>query len=122
MSRPPEPVSISRDDLVALRREIHQSPELAFEERATAARVASYLAGSPLLSLRTGIGRTGVLATVAGEKGRSGSVLLRVDMDALPIQEATGAAYASRHAGVMHACGHDGHVAMGAVAARTLAG
>jgi amidohydrolase len=120
MARPSEPVPVSREDLVALRREIHQAPELAFAEHETAARVASYLGATPGLSLRTGVGRTGVVATIGG-RNASGSVLLRVDMDALPIQEATAAPYASRRAGVMHACGHDGHVAMGAVAARTLA-
>src|SRR4051812_8254075 len=118
MARSSEPVPLSREDLIALRREIHQAPELAFSEHATAARVTSYLQGTRGPSLRTGLGRTGVMATIANDDAR-GSVLLRVDMDALPIQEATVAPYASQRAGVMHACGHDGHVAMGAVAART---
>jgi amidohydrolase len=120
MSAISEQVVTRRDELVALRREIHQAPELAFQEHHTAARVESFLAGNPAIGLRTGVGRTGVLATIAG--GAAGpSILLRVDMDGLPIHETTGAPYASRTPGVMHACGHDGHVAMGAVATRLLA-
>jgi amidohydrolase len=114
------PIVLPRNDLVALRREIHREPELAFEERRTAARIVSYLSGCRGLSLRTGLGRTGVLATLHAERGAPG-LLLRVDMDALPLEETTGASYASATPGVMHACGHDGHVAMGAVATRVLA-
>ena len=113
-------VETRRAELVALRREIHQSPELAFQEHGTASRVAARLAGRPGVSLRTGLGGTGVLARL-GDAGRGPSVLLRVDMDGLPITEGTGAPYASRTPGVMHACGHDGHTAMGAVAAGLLA-
>jgi amidohydrolase len=115
----PDIVLPFRDDLIALRRAIHQEPELAFEERRTAARVSSFLGGRPGLTLRNGVGGTGVVATMRESSGPS--VLLRVDMDGLPIHETTGAPYASRTPGVMHACGHDGHVAMGAVAARLLA-
>src|SRR5687767_12350041 len=101
----------TRPDLVGLRRAIHQRPELAFEEHQTAALVSSRLKDHPAIRLRTGVGRTGVLATIQGERpGRS--VLLRVDMDGLPLQEDTGAAYASQIPRVMHACGHDGHTAM----------
>jgi amidohydrolase len=102
-------------DLVALRREIHRHPELAYAETETAARIVRALDGIPL---RSGIGGTGVLATIGGG-GRT--VLLRVDMDGLPIQEQSGADYASRVPNAMHACGHDGHVAMGVAAARILA-
>jgi amidohydrolase len=112
----PEVVA-SQEELVRLRREIHQHPELAFSEHETAARVERFLTGSGL-EMRTGLGGTGVLATKAA-KGRR--VLLRVDMDGLPIAEQSAAPYASQVDGVMHACGHDGHVAMGAVAARILA-
>ena len=100
-----------------LRRDLHRHPELAFQETRTAARVAAFLEGSPL-RVRTGLGGTGVLATVRGGDGPT--VLLRVDMDALPLQEQGDAPYRSEVAGVMHACGHDGHTAMGAVAARVL--
>jgi amidohydrolase len=105
-------------DLQALRRDLHAHPELSWAEERTAARVLAYLEGSGL-ELRSGVARTGLLATKAGA-GRG--LMLRVDMDALPLQEVSEAPYASQVPGVMHACGHDGHVAMGAVAARVLAG
>ena len=108
-----------RPELIALRREVHQHPELAYQEKATAARIAGFLGGGGI-ALRTGIGGTGVLATIGGGGGRT--VMLRVDMDGLPIQERNEVPYASRVPNAMHACGHDGHVAMGAVAARILAG
>ena len=111
-------VSALDADLVALRRDLHQNPELAWAERRTAARVAAFLEGSGL-EVRTGVAGTGLLATARGGRGRT--VLLRVDMGALPIQEQGETAYASRVPGVMHACGHDGHTAMGAAAARVLA-
>src|SRR5688572_12942018 len=107
-----------RPELIALRREIHRHPELAYAETATAARIAEALRRDGV-AVRTGIAGTGVLATIGGG-GRT--VMLRVDMDGLPIQEQSEAEYASRVAGAMHACGHDGHVAMGVTAARVLAG
>ncbi len=107
-----------RAEMIALRRDLHAHPELAFEETRTAGRVLEYLEGSGL-RVRTGVGRTGVVATTGGDAGRT--VLLRVDLDGLPIQEQNEVPYASRSPGVMHACGHDGHVAMGATAARVLA-
>ncbi len=110
-------VSALLDECVALRRDLHQNPELAWAEHRTAARVAAFLEGAGL-ELRT-VAATGVLATAGGAEGRT--VLLRVDMDGLPIQEQGDAPYASRVPGVMHACGHDGHTAMGATAARVLA-
>jgi amidohydrolase len=117
----PPDVAAHHGDLVALRRAIHRAPELAFAEHRTAACVTSYLAGSGAV-LRTGVGRTGVVATLpAPASAPRAGVLLRVDMDGLPIEEQTGAEYASETPGVMHACGHDGHTAMGAVAARVLA-
>ena len=106
----------ARAEMIALRRDLHQNPELAYAETRTAARVADFLEGSGL-SLRT-VGVTGVLASTPG--GGARTVLLRVDMDGLPIQEQNEAPYASRVAGAMHACGHDGHTAMGATAARIL--
>src|SRR6185436_8561275 len=94
-------------ELIALRRGIHQHPELAFEEHETARAVAGYLAkiGVPF---RTGIGKTGVVGLIGG--GAAGPVVgLRADMDALPIEEASGVEFASRVPGKMHACGHDVH-------------
>ena len=102
-----------------LRRDIHQHPELAFNERRTAALVAAQL-GAWGYAVSTGLGGTGVVGQL--KRGTSGrSIGLRADMDALPIAEATGAAWASCHHGVMHACGHDGHTAMLLAAAQHLA-
>ena len=96
-------------ELVEIRRDLHAHPEVAFEETRTAAFVAERLRGLGL-EPRTGVGRTGVVATVRG--GRPGrTVLLRADMDALPIQEENDVPYRSRIDGRMHACGHDCHVA-----------
>jgi len=106
--------SLSRDvrdivpELVALRRELHQNPELSYKETATAERVSAFLEGSGL-ALRRGVAGTGIVAET-GSGGRT--VLLRVDMDGLPIQERSAAPYTSRVPGVMHACGHDGHMAI----------
>ena len=94
-------VAAARAELSALRRRLHAEPELAFAETRTAAAVAESLA-VPGITLQTGVAGTGVVATIRGARpGRT--VLLRADMDALPIQEASGAPYASRVAGVMHA-------------------
>jgi len=108
-----------RDNIIALRRDIHRHPELAWNERRTAEQIASFLKGSRL-EVRTGLGGTGVVAEAKGDASRT--LLLRVDMDALPIQEDSRSPHASEVPGVMHACGHDGHVAMGAAAARLMAG
>ena len=95
--------------LVAIRRDIHAHPELAFEETRTAGIVAAELARLAIPH-RTGIGRTGVLGVIEG--GRPGPTLaIRADMDALPIHEDTGLPFASQVDGKMHACGHDIHTA-----------
>ena len=108
-----------RSRLVGWRRDLHQHPELSFREKRTAALVARTLRDLGL-EVRSGIGRTGVVGLIQG--GRPGAtVMLRADMDALPIQEISGAPYASTEPGVMHACGHDGHVAIGLGAATLLA-
>ena len=102
----------------ALRRDFHRHPELGFHEVRTAGIVARELHKLGL-EVTPGIAETGVLATIEGN--RPGRVLLlRFDMDALPIQEQTGAPYASQNPGVMHACGHDGHTAVGLTVARLL--
>jgi amidohydrolase len=106
--------------LIALRRDIHRHPELAFEEHRTAGIVAAELArlGIPH---RTGVGGTGVLGVIEG--ARPGPTLaLRADMDALPIQEETGLDFASTVPGKMHACGHDIHTATLLGVAEVLAG
>ncbi len=101
-----------------LRRDFHSHPELGFQEIRTAGIVARELQQLGL-EVTTGIGKTGVVALLEGD--RPGPVLMmRFDMDALPIVEETGAEYASQNPGVMHACGHDGHTAIGLTVARLL--
>ena len=101
------------------RRDFHQHPELRFEEHRTAEQVAKLLA-SWGIEVHTGIATTGVVGVLrAGSGGRA--VGLRADMDALPMEEATGLPYASRTPGKMHACGHDGHTSMLLGAAKYLA-
>ncbi len=106
-------------EFISLRRDIHRHPELAFQEHRTAALVADKLEGWGY-AVERGIGGTGVVGTLV--RGRGAKRLgIRADMDALPIIEASGAGWTSVHAGVMHACGHDGHTAMLLAAARHLA-
>jgi len=111
-------------ELVATRRDLHAHPELGFQERRTAGIVAERL-GALGYQVRTGVGGTGVVGVLHGAgaagAGPARTVLLRADMDALPIQEANQVAYRSTAAGVMHACGHDAHVAIGLAVARRLA-
>ncbi len=105
-------------ELLDLRRHIHAHPELSGEEHQTAALVAGDLRTFGW-KVREGVGRTGVMAELGPSNGSF--VGLRVDMDALPVEERTGLAYASRRQGVMHACGHDLHTAIGLGVARLLA-
>jgi amidohydrolase len=112
--------AIPHAEMVQARRRLHASPELSMVEFDTAKFVAETLAGYGLDDLRMGVGQTGVLGTLKG--GKPGPVtLLRADMDALPIRELNAVDYISGHEGVMHACGHDGHVAILLAAAKTLA-
>jgi len=106
-------------EFISLRRDIHRHPELAFEEHRTAALVADKLEGWGY-EVERGVGGTGVVGRLVRGNGprRLG---IRADMDALPILEASGREWASERAGVMHACGHDGHTAMLLAAARHLA-
>lgn len=109
-----------RSELVACRRDLHQHPELAFEEVRTAAIVAQELA-SLGLEVQTGVGKTGVVAILEGEADGP-TVLVRADMDALPIEEANQTDYVSQTPGKMHACGHDGHTAIALGVAKLLSG
>ena len=116
MTLPP----IDRSGLIATRRDLHQHPELGFEERRTSGLVAERLQRLGY-TVRTGVGKTGVVALRDGAPdGNSRCVLIRADMDALPVEEANDVRYRSRHPGKMHACGHDGHVAIGLEVARRL--
>src|ERR671924_886888 len=107
------------DDVVALRREIHREPELGLDLPRTQARVLKALDGLPL-TISTGTRQTSVVADLAGARPGP-TVLLRADMDALPMPEDTGLEYASTVDGAMHACGHDAHTAMLVGAVRILA-
>ncbi len=95
------------------RRSLHRIPELGFQENDTAAFVEARLRETGITEIRTGVAQTGVVATIRADAGsREGAMLLRADMDALPIQEIEGREYGSETPGMMHACGHDGHMAM----------
>ena len=107
------------DRLVALRRALHQYPELSWQEVRTAAVISGFLQDLGIHQ-RTNIAGHGVVADIPGDSGVP-CVVLRADMDALPIQEETGLVFASVHADVMHACGHDGHTTMLLGAAALLA-
>ena len=106
---------------VDLRRRLHQRPELGLELPATQEAVLEVLEDLPLV-VHVGASTTSVLAILEGGAGPGPTILLRGDMDALPMPEDTGADFASEVEGAMHACGHDSHVAMLAAAARLLAG
>ena len=108
-----------KDQLIAWRRDFHRHPELGFQEFRTSGIVARHLS-SLGLEVQTGVGKTGVVGLLEGS--RSGPVvMLRFDMDALPIQEASQTDYTSQTPGVMHACGHDAHTAIGLGIAQLLA-
>ena len=112
----------SLNDVVGWRRALHARPELGFDEHETAAFVADKLREFGCDEVATGIGKTGVVGVIHGKIRESGKAIgLRADMDALPIEEATGASWTSQCTGKMHACGHDGHTAMLLGAARELA-
>jgi len=109
-------------EITGWRRHLHENPELMFDVQETAAFVVDRLKEFGITDITTGIGRTGIVATIKGKTDSSGRVIgLRADMDALPIHEATGLDYASKVPGMMHACGHDGHTAMLLGAAKYLA-
>jgi amidohydrolase len=104
----------------ALRRDFHMHPELGFNEIRTGGIVAKELEALGI-EVTKGVGKTGVVGLMEGAKPGP-TILLRFDMDALPITEETGAEYASTNSGVMHACGHDGHTAIGLTVAKILNG
>jgi|YelNatPaOPRAMG01_1025707.scaffolds.fasta_scaffold00070_44 amidohydrolase len=106
------------EELIKIRRTFHQVPELAFEEYKTS-KIVSRLLKENGIEVREGLARTGVVGLLHG-RGQGKVVALRADMDALPIAEETNLAFASKNKGVMHACGHDAHMAMLIGAAKIL--
>ena len=107
------------DELIQIRRTIHQNPELGFEEFETAKLVSGALDKMGILQ-RTGVGGTGVVGVIEGGAGLGKTVAIRADMDALPIHEQSGVSFASKAPGKMHACGHDAHTAIALGAAMVL--
>ncbi|WMI82002.1 M20 metallopeptidase family protein [Anaerotignum sp. MB30-C6] len=106
-------------ELIAIRRDIHENPELGYQEFRTSKLVCDYLKD---LGLEPEIvTKTGVVAVLRGGAGEGKTIMLRADMDALPVEEETGLPYASKTKGVMHACGHDGHTAVQLIVAKILA-
>ncbi len=120
MAEPAAPTAAEIEEMVATRRDLHAHPELRYAEHRTAARVAERLRALGLAP-RTGVGGTGVTALIEG-RAPGPCVLLRADMDALPLTEQNAVPYASRTPGVMHACGHDAHTAVLLGVAGVLAG
>ena len=113
-------IDVPVEELIRYRRHFHANPELSMEEYQTAEYIERELRACNFDEIRTGIGKTGILATLRGE--RPGPVtLLRADMDGLPMDEVAEVAYRSLRKGAMHACGHDGHIAILLSAARALA-
>lgn len=114
-----EHLQSSLPELVAIRRDLHAHPELGMQENWTSALVAHKLQEWGI-EFVGGIGKTGIVATIHGDRFGQRSIGLRADMDALATRERTGLPYASVYPGMMHACGHDGHMAMLLGAARCL--
>jgi amidohydrolase len=109
-------------EMVRLRRDFHRHPEGGFQETRTADRIVEWLQASGPYQMRTGVARTGVIADLEGRDPSGPCVLLRTDMDALKLNEANETLdYRSTHPGFMHACGHDGHMAILLGVARVLA-
>jgi amidohydrolase len=103
-------VQEQKDQVIRIRRELHQIPESGYTEKKTSARVADHLKAAGL-DVRTGIAQYGVVGLLRTERPGP-TLMIRADMDALPVTEQTGLPFSSTHAGAMHACGHDAHMAM----------
>lgn len=111
-----------QEELTAIRQDLHQHPELQYDLPRTSAKVMEHLKSFGISDITANIGKSGVVAVIEGKTNTSGKTIgLRADMDALPLQETSGKAYASKTDGKMHACGHDGHTTMLLAAARYLA-
>ncbi len=114
-------IAESKDEMLAIFRDLHAHPEIGFTEERTSAVVAEKLREYGVDEVHTGLGKTGVVALIHGKNRGNRRVGLRADMDALPIHEISGVEYTSKNDGVMHACGHDGHTTMLLGAAKHLA-
>lgn len=118
---PIDSIRLFHHELTALRRDIHANPELGFEEHRTAGMVASMLEAMGI-EVHRGIGKTGLVGVIRGQRFDSGRMIgLRADMDALPMKEENTFEHCSTRPGLMHGCGHDGHIAILLGAARYLA-
>jgi amidohydrolase len=113
-----EEVMALKDEVISMRRDLHKHPELGFQEVRTSKLVENYLRSIDI-EVKPHVAKTGVVGIIRG-KGNGKTVLLRADMDALPIEELNDIPYKSINKGIMHACGHDGHTAMLLVAAKVL--
>ncbi|MEM9331094.1 MAG: M20 aminoacylase family protein [Pseudomonadota bacterium] len=114
-------IAHSTEELTGIFKDLHAHPELGFEEQRTSAIVAEKLRSYGVDEVHTNIAKTGVVGLIHGKGSGDRRIGLRADMDALPIHEETNLPYASKHEGVMHACGHDGHTTMLLGAAKHLA-
>lgn len=114
-------ISDNADELTEIFKDLHAHPEIGFEETRTSKIVAEKLRSYGVDEVHTSIAKTGVVGIISGKGGGTRSIGLRADMDALPIHEETNLPYSSKHEGVMHACGHDGHTTMLLGAAKHLA-
>ena len=108
----PSIISTSEPELIEIFKDLHEHPELGFEEYRTAQIVKNKLQEYGVDEVQSGIGETGVIALIKGKKKDNNFIGIRADMDALPIQEKTNLSYASKTPGKMHACGHDAHTTM----------
>ncbi|MFA7642467.1 MAG: amidohydrolase [Sphaerochaetaceae bacterium] len=113
-----EAVRSHNDELIALRRDFHAHPELGFQEFRTSRKIEQYLKALGMEPMK--ISTTGVVALLKGRTDDGPVLLMRADMDALPVEEQTGLPFASEHKGLMHACGHDAHMSMMLTAAKIL--
>ena len=113
-----EAVRSHNEELVALRRDFHAHPELGFQEFGTSQKIVTFLKGLGLEPQT--VTKTGVTALLKGKTDNGPVVLMRADIDALPVEEQTGLPFASEEKGLMHACGHDAHMAMMLTAAKIL--
>lgn len=113
-----EAVRSHTDELIALRRDFHAHPELGFQEFRTSRKIEQFLKAVGMEPQK--ISTTGVVALLKGRTDHGPVLLMRADMDALPVEEQTGLSFASEHKGLMHACGHDAHMAMMLTAAKIL--